>query len=483
MFETLTEKLQKAFEKLGGRGVLTEDAVNSALHEVQLALLEADVNYRVVKDFVGRVRQRATGSEVMKGLKPAEQVVKIVDEELTELLGGNGENTKLKFATVPPTVYMLVGLQGSGKTTHAGKLAHFLRRQGRNPMLVACDIYRPAAIKQLEIVGEQVKAPVFTLGDKVEPAEIARQAVAEAKRTGKDVVILDTAGRLQIDGALMDELRRVKSAAGPTEILLVLDAMTGQEAVNVAKGFNDVLDVDGFILTKFDSDTRGGAALSLRTVAAKPVKFIGTGEKMDALEAFHPDRIASRILGMGDILSLIEKVEQEVDSAKAEELEKKLRANSFDFEDFLQQMRQMKKLGPMQQLLGLLPGVGSQLKDVQFDDKQLARIEAMILSMTPRERRDPAVLVGSRRRRVAAGSGTTVQEVNNLVSRFDMMRGLVRRGLKGVDPNLAQQHALSGGAPRALPGMFGQQAPGKHAGSNRTHKKNKKKRAGLNFGR
>jgi len=483
MFETLTEKLQKAFERLGGRGVLTEEAVTSALHEVQLALLEADVNYRVVKDFVSRVRERATGVEVMKGLKPAEQVVKIVDEELTELLGGSDENTKLRFASSPPTVYMLVGLQGSGKTTHAGKLAHFLRRQGRNPMLAACDIYRPAAIKQLEVVGEQVKAPVFSLGDKVDPAQIARQAVDEAKRSGKDVVIIDTAGRLQIDDALMEELRRVKSAVSPTEILLVLDAMTGQEAVNVAKGFNDVLEVDGFILTKFDSDTRGGAALSLRTVAEKPIKFIGTGEKMDALEAFHPDRMASRILGMGDILSLIEKVETELDSKKTEELEKKLRANSFDFEDFLQQMRQMKKLGPLEQLLGLLPGVGSQLKGVQFDDKQMARIEGMILSMTPQERRDPSILVGSRRRRVAAGSGSTVQEVNNLISKFEMMRSFVRRGLNGVDPGLAKRGALAGNAAQSLPGTFGQPTIGKHAGSNRTHKKNKKKRSGLNFGR
>lgn len=472
MFESLTEKLQTAFSRLGGRGVLTEEAVSSALHEVQLALLEADVNYRVVKDFVARVKTRSTGVEILKGLEPAQQVVKIVDEELTELLGGSDEETKLIFAPKPPTIIMLVGLQGSGKTTHAGKLAEFVRKQGRNPLLVACDVYRPAAIKQLQIVGEQVKTPVFARGDQVDPVDIARDGVAQAGASGRDVVIVDTAGRLQIDDALMDELKRMKAAIRPTQVLLVLDAMTGQEAVNVAKGFNDVLDVDGFILTKFDSDTRGGAALSLKTVANKPIKFIGVGEKMDALEAFHPDRMASRILGMGDILSLIEKVESQIDQEQAAEIEKKLRANRFDFEDFLDQMRQVRKLGPLEKLLGLLPGVGSQLKDIQFDEKQIKRVEAMILSMTPGERSDPSIITGPRRRRIAAGSGTTIQEINNLISRFDQMRKLIGRGLN--DPR-AMQAAQSGQAPFTLPGVR-TGGPGKHAASNRHHKKNKKNR-------
>jgi len=478
MFESLTEKLQSAFSRLGGRGGLSEEAVAKALHEVQLALLEADVNYRVVKSFVARVKERATGAEILKGLEPAQQVVKIVDEELTELLGGSDEETKLTFAVKPPTIIMLVGLQGSGKTTHAGKLAEFVRKQGRNPLLVACDIYRPAAIKQLEVVGEQVKTPVFTRGDQVNPVDIARAGVDEAVSAGRDVVIIDTAGRLQIDGDLMDELKRMKGAVKPTQTLLVLDAMTGQEAVNVAQGFNDALDVDGFILTKFDSDTRGGAALSLKNVVNKPIKFIGVGEKMDALEAFHPDRMAQRILGMGDILSLIEKVESQIDKEQAAEMEKKLRANKFDFEDFLDQMRQIRKLGPLDKLLGLLPGVGSQLKDVNFDDKQVKRIEAMILSMTPGERGNPAIISGPRRRRIAAGSGTTVQEINNLISRFEQMRKLIGKGLN--DPR-AMQAAQSGQLPFSLPGVGGGNA-GKHAASNRHHKNNKKHRK-LPFGR
>ncbi|MDR3709274.1 MAG: signal recognition particle protein [Capsulimonadaceae bacterium] len=478
MFESLSEKLQSAFARLGGRGVLSEEVVDKALHEVQLALLEADVNYRVVKGFIARVRERATGSDILKGLEPAQQVIKIVDEELTALLGGDDEATKLVFAPKPPTIIMLVGLQGSGKTTHAGKLAAFVRKQGRNPILVACDVYRPAAIKQLEIVGEQVKTPVFTKGDQIDPVDIAQEAVAEASTSGRDVVIIDTAGRLQIDDALMDELKRMKAAVKPTQILLVLDAMTGQEAVNVAKGFTDSLDVDGFILTKFDSDTRGGAALSLKTIANKPIKFIGVGEKMDALEAFHPDRMASRILGMGDILSLIEKVETEIDQEQAAAMEKKLRANRFNFEDFLEQMQQIRKLGPLDKLLGLLPGVGTQLKDVQFDEKQIKRVEAMILSMTPGERNDPSILSGSRRRRIAAGSGTTLQEINNLVSRFEQMRKIIGRGLN--DPR-AMQAAQAGGSPFALPGVR-PDGIGKHAASNRRHKNNKKQRK-LPFGR
>ncbi|HEY3329541.1 MAG TPA: signal recognition particle protein [Capsulimonadaceae bacterium] len=470
MFESLSEKLQKAFERLGGKGILTEEAVDGALHEVQMALLEADVNYRVVKSFIATVRERATGVEILKGLEPAQQVVKIVDEELTALLGGSDDNTKLTYAPKGLTIFMLVGLQGSGKTTHAGKLATFVRKQGRNPLLVACDVYRPAAIKQLQVVGEQVKTPVFTVDGSVDPVEIAKRGVQEAELTGRDIVIIDTAGRLQIDDSLMDELKRMKAAVTPTEILLVLDSMTGQEAVNVAKGFNDTLDVDGFILTKFDSDTRGGAALSLKTVADKPIKFIGVGEKMDALEAFHPDRMASRILGMGDVLSLIEKVQSEIDEKQSAEMEKKLRANSFDFEDFLEQMRQLKKLGPLEKLLGLLPGVGNALKDVQIDDGQMKHVEAMILSMTPGERANPAIITPPRRRRIATGSGTTIQEVNNLITRFDGMRKIIGKGLN--DPRAMQAAAQSGQSPFAMPGMGAR--VGKHAGSNRSANNKKK---------
>jgi signal recognition particle subunit SRP54 len=357
---------------------------------------------------------------------------------------------------------MLCGLQGAGKTTHAGKLATFLRKQGRNPLLVAADIYRPAAIKQLQVVGEQVKVPVFTLGDQVDPAEIARRAVASAAGSGQDVVILDTAGRLQIDQALMDELRRVKAAVNPQETLLVVDAMTGQEAVNVAHGFNDALTVDGFILTKLDGDARGGAALSIKSVAGKPIKFVGVGEKMDALEIFYPDRMASRILGMGDVLTLIEKAEAALDQKKAMELEKKLRQNKFDFEDYLDQMRQMRKLGPLDQILGMIPGLGgnaSKLQGLDINEKQLAHVEAIICSMTPAERREPGIINGSRRRRIAAGSGRSIQEVNRLLTQFEQMKTMMRT-LSGQDP----------GSMPGLPGMPGR--GGKHAGSN---KKNKRK--------
>lgn len=478
MFESLSEKLQNAFASLRGKGALTEADVTNALREVRLALLEADVNFKVVKDFVARIRERATGAEVMEGLNPAQQVVKIVDEELTQLLGGSDEQTRLIFAAKPPTIIMLVGLQGSGKTTHAGKLAQYLKKQGRNPMLIACDIYRPAAIRQLEVVGEQVGAPVFTLGDQVGPDQIAKRGIAEAERTGHDVVIIDTAGRLQIDAPLMEELKRVKNAVRPTEILLVLDSMTGQEAVNVAQGFNEALDVTGFILTKLDSDTRGGAALSLKSMIDKPIKFMGMGEKMDALDMFHPDRLASRILGMGDVLSLIEKAEQALDAKQAAEMEKKLRANSFDFEDFLDQMRQMKKLGPLEQILSLLPGVGNKLQGLQIDEKQMARVEAVILSMTPAERRDPALLNGSRRRRIAAGSGATIQDVNRLLTQFEQMRKMMR-GMVAMDAAGA-----GGKRPMGLPG--GMMGPtGKHAASHKQHNKNKnkKQRRGFPFGR
>jgi signal recognition particle subunit SRP54 len=472
MFETLSEKLQNAFKHLRGKNVLTEEDVAQALKEIRQALLEADVNFQVAKTFAAKVRERATGRDILEGLNPAQQVVKIVDEELTSFLGGSDAETQLVFAPKAPTVIMLVGLQGSGKTTHAGKLANYIRKQGRHPYLVACDIYRPAAIKQLEVVGQQVQTPVFTLGDKVDPAEIAKQGVAEALKLGLDVVIIDTAGRLQIDDKLMDELQRIKKAVRPTEILLVLDAMTGQEAVNVATGFNDVLDVTGFILTKLDGDTRGGAALSLKTVVDRPIKFIGTGEKFDALEQFHPDRMASRILGMGDVLSLIEKVEEQIDAKQAAEMEKKMRTSSFDFEDFLDQMRQMKKLGPIQNLLGLIPGVGNQLKDVKIEDSQLTRVEAMILSMTKQERQEPTLLNGQRRRRIAAGSGTTVQEVNRLVTQFDQMRIMMRSMMGGGQAGARRPANMSGALAAAA---------GKHAGSNKQNKKNKKQRKGFPF--
>lgn len=468
MFDSLSDKLQGVFSRLRSKGALTEQNVSEALREVRLVLLEADVNFKVAKDFIARVKERAVGEHILEGLNPVQQVVKVVDEELTALLGG--EQVGLEFSARPPTVIMLAGLQGAGKTTHAGKLAALLRRQGRNPLLVAADIYRPAAIKQLQVVGEQVKSPVFTLGDKVDPAQIAREAVAFASANGHDVVILDTAGRLQIDAPLMDELRRVRDAVQPGEILLVVDAMTGQEAVNVAQGFNEALDVSGFILTKLDGDTRGGAALSIKSVVGKPIKFVGVGEKMDALEVFYPDRMASRILGMGDVLSLIERAEANLDQKTAQELEKKLRANKFDFEDYLEQMRQMRKMGPLEQIIGMLPGMGA-LKDVKIDESQLGHIEAMICSMTAVERREPALINGSRRRRIATGSGTSIQDVNRLLTQFEQMKKMMR-SLTG-----------DGGTP-SLPGMPGSRT-GKHAGSNK-NSKNKRKTAPafkLPFGR
>ena len=465
MFESLADKLQDVFKRLRTKGALTEADVAEAMREVRLGLLEADVNFKVVKDFTARVRERAVGVEVLEGLHPAQQVIKIVDEELTGLLGG--EQSPLTLAPKSPTVIMLCGLQGAGKTTQAGKLARLLRKQGRNPMLVAGDIYRPAAIKQLQVVGEQVKTPVFTL-DGAKPEQIAREGVAEATRKGYDVVILDTAGRLQIDEALMQELERVKAATAPTEILLVVDAMTGQEAVNVAQGFNQALGVTGFILTKLDGDTRGGAALSIKGVTGLPIKFVGVGEKMDALEIFYPDRMASRILGMGDVLTLIERAEDAIDQKKAAELEKKFRANKFDFEDYLDQMRQMRKLGPLDQILKLIPGLGGSeaLKNMpQIDESHLAQIEGIILSMTPGERREPGVINGSRRRRIAAGSGRTVQDVNRLLTQFEQMKKMMR-GLTNME----------GGGMPSLAGMGG-----RHSGSNKSSSKKNKRKPPPNF--
>ncbi|MCC6445082.1 MAG: signal recognition particle protein [Armatimonadetes bacterium] len=423
MFESLSDKLQNVFKRLRGKGTLNEQDVAEALREVRLAFLEADVNFKVVKDFVARVRERAVGLELVESLSPAQHVIKIVHEELTALLGGT--DAKLATASRPPTVVMLCGLQGSGKTTTIGKLGLQLHKQGRRPLLVAADIYRPAAIKQLQVIGEQVNLPVFTLGDKQDPVNIVKAAIGSAQTHGNDIILLDTAGRLHIDGEMMEELKRVKAAVSPQETLLVVDAMAGQDAVNVAQQFNELLDVTGFVVTKLDGDARGGAALSIKYVTGKPIKFVGISEKMDGLESFHPERMASRILGMGDILSLIEKAESAIDEKKAMELEKKIRQNQFDLQDYLDQLREMKKMGPLDQILGMIPGLGG-MKKPEVDEKQMGRVEAIILSMTPQERQDPGIINGSRRRRIAYGSGTSVQDVNQLLNQFEQMRKLIR---------------------------------------------------------
>lgn len=425
MFESLSEKLQSVFKKLKGKGTLSEQDVNDALREVRLVLLEADVNYKVVKDFIARVKERAVGQEILESLSPAQHVIKVVNEELTALLGGG--DSEFKFSPRPPTIIMLAGLQGSGKTTTAAKLANLMKKQGRRPLLVAADVYRPAAIKQLQVLGGQLQVPVFSLGERQDPVAIAKAAVSSASSGGHDVVILDTAGRLHIDEELMGELSRIKAEVSPHQILLVIDAMTGQDAVNVAGQFNSLLEVDGFVVTKLDSDARGGAALSIKAVTGKPIKFAGVGEKMDALEEFHPERMASRILGMGDVLSLIEKAEAAMDQKTAEELERKLRENKFDFNDYLEQLQQMRKMGPLDQLINMIPGMNAkQLAGVEIDESQLSRVEAIIRSMTNDERRHPEIVNGSRRRRIAAGSGTSVQEVNRLINQFEQMRKMMR---------------------------------------------------------
>ncbi|MBE0467748.1 MAG: signal recognition particle protein [Candidatus Desulforudis sp.] len=427
-FASLSERLQETFKKLKGKGKLSEEDVNQALREVRLALLEADVNFKVVRDFVNVVRQRATGRDVMASLTPAQQVVKIVREELTVLMGG--QNARLELAAKPPTIIMLVGLQGSGKTTTAAKLANHLKKQGRRPMLVAGDIYRPAAIKQLQVLGGQLDVPVFSMGEQ-DPAGIARAAVESAHRNGQDIVIIDTAGRLHINEELMAELERIKAGVGPQEILLVVDAMTGQDAVTVAESFHERLTLNGVILTKLDGDTRGGAALSVRAVTGCPIKFAGIGEKLDALEPFHPDRMADRILGMGDVLTLIEKAQATFDAEQAAKMQKKLRSAEFDLEDFLEQLQQFKKMGPLDQIMGMIPGMDRMTKKMkgalQFDEKELASAEAIIKSMTPWERRNPEKVDGSRRRRVARGSGTSVQDVNRLLKQFDQTKKLVKQ--------------------------------------------------------
>ena len=424
-FESLSEKLNAAFKKLRGKGRLTQADIKEAMREVRMALLEADVSYKVVKDFTKTVTERASGAEVLEALSPAQMVIKIVNEELCRLMGS--ENQKLNFGSKSPAVVMLVGLQGAGKTTNGAKLAGYIRRQGKRPLLVACDIYRPAAIKQLETVGAQLNIPVFQMGQ-TNPVDIAKAAVEHAKRHGNDVVFLDTAGRLHIDEALMDELKNIRDAVEPSEILLVVDAMTGQDAVNAAQAFNEALDISGVLLSKLDGDARGGAALSVKAVTGKPVKFIGVGEKLDQIEPFHPGRMASRILGMGDVLTLIEKAEAAFDQKKAEELEKKLRTNKFTLADFYDQLVQLKGMGGLQDLAGMLPGMNAgALKNAQIDESALARTEAIIQSMTPYERENPACLNHSRKRRVAAGAGVKVEEINRLLKQFDMMNQMMKQ--------------------------------------------------------
>ena len=426
MFQSLSEKLENAFRKFKSKGKLTESDIKAGMREIKLALLEADVNFKVVKDFINSVSERAVGAEVLESLLPGQQIVKIVNEELTRLMGGS--QSKLVISSKPPTVVMMVGLQGAGKTTHAGKLAGLYKKQGKNPLLVACDVYRPAAIKQLEIVGEKLGIPVFTMGDKISPVKIAEEGLKYANQKGYDMVFIDTAGRLHIDEALMQELQDIKAKVSPTEILLTVDAMIGQDAVNVAKTFDELLDVTGVILTKLDGDTRGGAALSIRQVTGKPIKFIGVGEKLDAIEPFYPDRMASRILGMGDVLSLIEKAEQAYDEKKAMELEKKIRESTFTLDDYLEQFDQLRGMGNLDSIMGMMPGMKpGALKDAKIDEKALAHMEAIIKSMTPREREKPEILNASRKKRIAAGSGTTVEEVNKLIRQFDQTRTLMKQ--------------------------------------------------------
>ena len=423
-FEGLSEKLQNAFKKLTGKGKLTEQNIKDAMREVRMALLEADVNYLVVKDFIKKVTERCVGADIMANLNAGQQVIKIVNEELTALMGG--VNAKLTWSSSVPTIYMLCGLQGAGKTTMAAKLALHLTKQGKKPLLAACDIYRPAAIKQLQVVGEQAGVPVFEKGTQ-NPVKTVKEAIEHARYYGQDVLIIDTAGRLHVDEALMQELQDIKDAVHPQEILLVVDAMTGQDAVNVAKSFDEKLNIDGVIVTKLDSDTRGGAALSVRAVTGKPIKFAGTGEKLGDLEVFHPERMASRILGMGDILTLIEKAAETADAEAAAKLQTKKNPTDFDLADFLDQMKQIKKMGPLQNVLGMLPGIGSKLKDVEVDEKALKKPEAIISSMTPKERHNPGILNASRRKRIAAGAGVTVQDVNQLIRQFEQTQKMVKQ--------------------------------------------------------
>ena len=441
-FEGLSSRLQEITRKIRGKARITESDLKEMLREVKLALLEADVNYKIVKEFTETIREKALGQDVLKSLTPGQQVIKIVKDELVELLGGT--ESRVNFSPNPPTVIMLVGLQGSGKTTTAGKLANLFRKQGKKPLLVACDIYRPAAIQQLQVVGKQLNIPVYSNENSKDVVHIAKQAMSVAMSKMNDVVILDTAGRLHIDEALMDELKNVKAGVKPHEILLVVDAMTGQDAVNVAEKFNETLGIDGVVLTKLDGDTRGGSALSVKKITGKPIKFAATGEKLSDIEVFHPDRMASRILGMGDILSVIEKAEEAFDAEEAEKLEKQLRKKEFDLDDYLAQIRQIKKMGSFSSLLKMIPGM-NQLKDVKIDDKEFVKIEAIICSMTTAEKRDVRILNGSRRQRIARGSGTSVQEINKFIKSFEMTqkmmkqmknnKGGLKKMMKGIDEN------------------------------------------------
>ncbi len=442
-FEGLSDKLSAAFKRLRSKGKLSEADVKEAMREVRLALLEADVNYKVAKEFTAKVTERAVGAQVMESLTPAQMVIKIVNEELTALMGGQA--ARLASPSRPPCVIMMCGLQGSGKTTHSGKLGRLLKSQGHRPLLVACDVYRPAAIQQLQVVAQRAGVSFFEMGT-ADPVEIARKAVAHAKDYGNDYVILDTAGRLHIDEQLMNELKSIKETVSPSEILLVVDAMTGQDAVNVASSFEEALGIDGVILTKLDGDTRGGAALSVRSVTGKPIKFVGTGEKLEDLEVFHPERMASRILGMGDVMSLIEKAEQQISEKEAAEMAKKLQQDKFDMNDMLDQFAQIKKMGDIKGMLGMIPGLGKKLRDVEIDERQFDRTEAIILSMTKEERAKPDIITPSRKRRIAAGSGMKVEDVNRLLKQYDQMRQMMkqmkgmgkkgRRGMRGIPPGM-----------------------------------------------
>ncbi|MDO5713216.1 MAG: signal recognition particle protein [Tissierellia bacterium] len=434
IFESLSDKLQSTLGKIRGKGKVSEKDVDEAMREVKLALLEADVNFKVVKNFIKTVKGRCIGSEVMESLTPGQQVVKIVNEELSNLMGTKEE--KIQFSSQPPTVILMCGLQGAGKTTTVGKLARLLKKDNKRPLLVACDVYRPAAIKQLQVVGDSVDVPVFQMGDKISPVDISKAALEHAKKNHNDVVLIDTAGRLHIDDELMEELKNIASEVNPNEILLVLDAMTGQDAVTVAKTFDETLQLTGVVLTKLDGDARGGAALSIRGVTDTPIKFIATGEKMDQLEVFHPDRMSSRILGMGDVLSLIERAQEAVDEKKALELEQKLRTQSFTFDDFLDQMEQMKNMGPLEELIGMIPGMNNKmLKNISIDEKGFGRVEAIIKSMTPDERAKPEIINSSRRRRIAEGSGTNVHEVNKILKQFKELRKMMKQ-LGNMEKNM-----------------------------------------------
>jgi len=454
-FEGLTEKLSAAFKKLRGKGRLSEADVKQAMREIRLALLEADVSYKVVKQFIAQVTERAVGADVLEALSPAQMIIKIVNEELTALMGG--ASAKLTIAPKPPTVVMLVGLQGAGKTTNGAKLAGLMKKQnGKRPLLAACDIYRPAAIQQLEVVGKQLDIPVFQMGQ-TNPVDIAKAAVEHAQKHGNDMVFLDTAGRLHVDEELMNELRAIKAAVDPTEILLVVDAMIGQDAVNAASAFDEALDLTGVVLTKLDGDARGGAALSIKAVTGKPIKFVGTGEKLDQIEIFHPDRMASRILGMGDVLSLIEKAEQTFDMEKAAQLQEKLKKNRFTLADFYDQLVQLKGMGSLSEIAGMVPGFNAKdLEGANVDEKALSRTEAIILSMTPAEREDPKLLNSSRKKRIAAGSGTQVVDINRLLKQFEMMQALTRQFSGGKMPkNMRKLMGKKGGRGMmgGMPGM------------------------------